>query len=179
MTIYILAGRRPDPEDAPARRFPLENRDMVGERIGRVFEERGATDLIASAACGADLIALDVAQKLGIERHVVLPFDAATFRTTSVIDRPGDWGDLYDRTIEQVQRTGRLHDLGLPSGNDDAYRLANNAIVDTAEQLSAGTLPICMCLVWEGAPRGAGDISYDMAQTARGRDWPVDEVLTI
>ena len=179
MTVYALSGRRPDPPGAEFRRFPLENHDLVRERIQFLFEDNAARTLVASAACGADLIALQVAEALGMERHVVLPFASLDFRRTSVVDRPGDWGDLFDRTIDTIQRTGKLTDLGLSPGSDDAYNLANEAIIATAEHLPVGHETVRMCLVWEGAPRGSGDISYDMAQQADALGWPVDEIKTL
>jgi hypothetical protein len=32
-------------------------------------------------------------------RRVILPFERRRFRETSVTDRPGDWGPLYDQVI--------------------------------------------------------------------------------
>jgi hypothetical protein len=51
--------------------------------------------VVASAACGSDLIALDVAGELGLERRVILPFEPNRFAETSVEDRPGEWRTLY------------------------------------------------------------------------------------
>ena len=47
--------------------------------------------LVCSAACGADLIALQAAGRVSLRRRIVLPFEPSRFRDSSVVDRPGDW----------------------------------------------------------------------------------------
>src|SRR5690349_3650476 len=97
--VIALAGRRVDPPGADPRRFPLENVETVSKRIGQLFAERNAAALVSAAACGADLLALEVAKSRHMRRRVVLPFSRDVFRRTSVVDRPGDWGDRYDRAL--------------------------------------------------------------------------------
>lgn len=58
MIVYALAGRRPDRTDAEAQRFPIGNRGLVADRVEALFADRQADALVASTACGADLIAL-------------------------------------------------------------------------------------------------------------------------
>ena len=90
--IIALAGRRIDAADADTQRFPVENIELVRRRLRELFERERPEALVSSAACGADLIALDEAGALGIRRRVILPFDRRRFRETSVIDRPGRLG---------------------------------------------------------------------------------------
>ena len=73
-----------------------------------LLSENGVTALATSAACGADLIGLSEAGKLGIRRRVVLPFSREKFRAESVIDRPGEWGHLYDMVLDEVSAMGDL-----------------------------------------------------------------------
>jgi hypothetical protein len=179
MIVYALAGRRPDRTDAEAQRFPIGNRSLVGERVESLFAVRQADALVASAACGADLIALDVAGRLGMRRHVVLPFGRVKFRETSVTDRPGDWGADYDRVIAAVETAGGLTELGMTQDGDEPYLRTNEAIIEQAGALAGDGGTARICLVWEGKPRGANDITFQLADTARARGWPVDEVLTV
>ena len=53
----------------------------------------------SSAACGADILCLELARELGGETHVVLPFPPAEFRRVSVDFAPGDWGARFDRAL--------------------------------------------------------------------------------
>src|SRR5947209_320182 len=94
--VIALAGRRIDAPNAETPRFPLENREKVGNRIRDFLAEHGATALVCSAACGADLLALEAAEELGLRRRILLPFAPDRFRATSVTDRPGEWGPLFD-----------------------------------------------------------------------------------
>src|ERR1700687_257733 len=106
--IVALAGRRVDPVDADTRRFPLENVTLVRKRLSELFVAERATALVSSAACGADLAALEAAERLGLRWRIVLPFAPERFRQTSVIDRPGDWGPVFDRLIAQSRIAGDL-----------------------------------------------------------------------
>jgi hypothetical protein len=166
--IVALAGRRIDLPEAQVPRFPLENVQEVGRRVCEVFYEMHAVALVCSAACGADLVALEQAKQLGLRRRIVLPFAPERFRETSVVDRPGDWGPLYD---QQVAATAAAGDLVLldGTGGDAAYAAANEAIVREAQALARTAQldrphRLIAILVWEGAPRPGSDA------TARFRD---------
>src|SRR5688500_11638506 len=98
--VIALAGRRIDAEGAEIRRFPLQNVDTVEQRLHVFLERNGSTTLVSSAACGADLLAQAAAGLLGIRRLVILPFERDRFRETSVTDRPGDWGQAYERLLD-------------------------------------------------------------------------------
>lgn len=101
--IIALAGRRIDPADAKETRFPLRNIGRVRTGIRALLKEKAVTALVSSAACGADLIALSEAGQLGLTRRVILPFERGRFRETSVTDRPGDWGTLYDEILDALE----------------------------------------------------------------------------
>lgn len=171
----LLAGRRPDPRGADVRRFPIENAILVRERLRALFVERDPVHLVCSAACGADLLALDVAGELGVERHIVLPFEASTFRGTSVTDRPGRWGVLYDRIIQEVQDAGGLTVLDEEPGDDAAYAAANDALLDVAASTGA---PLLAVTVWDGTPRGTDDLTAHLATAALQRGAGGAEILT-
>jgi hypothetical protein len=176
VTTVALAGRRIDAPGGPVR-FPLERVDAVEAMLRTYYAEHGVAHLVSSAACGADLLALRAAADAGVARRtVVLPFDVATFRRTSVTDRPGDWGALYERIVGEVAAAGGLVVLGLDPDAGAAYDLATEEILAIAAT-TAG--PVRACLVWEGASRGAGDHSLALADGARRRGWPVDEVYTL
>ena len=74
--IIALVGRRIDAPDAEAR-FPLSQAGRVRETIRARLQGCGATALVTSGACGADLLAQDVAGELGLSRRMVLPLPFA------------------------------------------------------------------------------------------------------
>jgi hypothetical protein len=57
--VIALAGRRIDAIDAKAARFPLQAVPLVRERVSDLLQREHAKALVSSAACGADLIALE------------------------------------------------------------------------------------------------------------------------
>ena len=59
--ILALAGRRIDSNDADEVRFPLRNVGRVSKEVETLLSEDGVMALVASAACGADLIGLSEA----------------------------------------------------------------------------------------------------------------------
>ena len=190
--VVALAGRRIDPPDAATPRFPSENVGLVRERLRSFLAERQAAVLVCSAACGADLVALEVAGTLGLRRRIILPFDPERFRETSVTDRPGDWGPLYARVIEAATRTGDLVVLEGAGLGGTAYLAANERILDQALHLAgvaadpgaAALRPVApevalAVIVWEGQSRGDDDATAQFATSARRRGLAVEEVLTI
>jgi hypothetical protein len=177
--IIALAGRRVDAADAKQHRFPARNVDIVRERIRAMLQTQCAVALVGSAACGADLLALSEAGKLGLHRKVVLPFDRERFRTTSVTDRQGDWGLLYDKLLNEVERSGDLLVIHANS-EDSAYAEANHAILDQALSLGQELHELVTAvMVWDGKSRGEGDLTTEFGVYARNRGIPVVEVKTL
>lgn len=177
MTTVALAGRRTDPADAQAARFPMENSDLVRDRLARYLTDHTVEHLVCSAACGADLLALEAAGALGsVARTIVLPFDVATFRETSVVDRPGDWGPIYDAIIVAVKAEDGLRLLGLEAGSEAAYATANDRILAEAAEAPS---PHRVCIVWEGRARGVVDFTMGLALGGRSRGWTIDEISTL
>src|SRR5262249_39720200 len=122
--------------DATQPRFPLARATLVRERISTLLIDRKATDLVCSAACGTDLLALDAAGELGIQRHIVLPFEPNRFRATSVTDRPGEWGALFDQIIKEVQAAGKLTILSGEGDDDAIFATTNQVMLDEALTLA-------------------------------------------
>jgi len=177
--IVALAGRRIDAQGAQRRAFPLSGAATVHERLETLFTRETPAALVSSAACGADLIALEVARTLSIRRRVVLPSEPAAFRASSIVDRPGNWGEIFDRTIVEVSKAGDLVvKRDLPAG-DEGYLAVNRVILDEAIALAGGHAPaVAAVVVWEG-PRSGSDATRSFAEEARHRGILVIEVPTI
>jgi len=192
--IVAFAGRRIDAPDATTPRFPLTYVGVVQHQIEELFRQEQVNRLICSAACGADLIALQVAQNLGIGYRIVLPFAAEQFRVTSVIDRPGtkewNWGALFDRVISVAQEKGELVVVETGEDRHAGYQAVNYAILDEAVQqgrMQAGPSTtessqevhhVQAVIVWDGHVRGPQDLTLHFAEEARGRGLVVKEILT-
>jgi hypothetical protein len=158
--------------------FPLQNVENVGSAVRAVLQEHSATAVVCSAACGADLIGLSEAGKLGLRRRVVLPSGRAKFRETSVVDRPGDWGSMYDSILDAVEAQGDLVVMANADG-DDPYSASNRAILEEAVALGkASSEAVGALLVWDGVSRGADDYTDQFGAEARKRGLDVFEILT-
>lgn len=164
-----------DAEGAAEPRFPLGSVGVVEERLRKGLVDAKVELLVCAAACGADLLALKVAGEVGIRRRIVLPKSKSTFRESSVVDRPGDWGALYDRIVGEVEAQGELVVRELGDG-DAAYRAGNHAILDAAK---AGGEALQAWIVWDGKARDQEDITLHFADEAWTRRLPLRELLTL
>jgi len=175
--VVALSGRRIDaPNDArPA--FPLGNIDVVRQRILLALRELNVTILVCSAACGADLLALESAEALGARRRIVLPFDAWVFRETSVVDRPGNWGQMFDRSVRKAAASNDLVNLQL-SQEDESYARTNAFILEESMKLAAGARVTAM-LVWDGLSKGQRDYTEWLGKAARAQQLDVIDVSTV
>lgn len=175
MTTVALAGRRIDPSPNGTPRFPLENSALVALRIAQLFSNISAKRLVCSAACGADLLAIEVALHLGLrDVTVVLPFPPEEFRRVSVIDRPGPWGALFDALLGSDALKLDSLDLGLEA--TDAFEKTNLHILEHAR---TAPLPVCACIVSEGKARDGIDHTFSLQQAASAMGWPVHSVSTL
>ena len=137
--------------------------------------------LVSAAACGADLIALEVAGVLGVRRRVVLPDQPALFKINSVIDRPGDWEASYDRIITEVGLSGDLVivDQGGTAQAPDYFQTNLDILDEATRQAASLKLPLRAVIVWDGRSRGPDDVTAHFLAEARRRAIPVIEILTL
>jgi broad specificity phosphatase PhoE len=178
--IVALAGRRIDAPDAETTRFPLKNRAAVRQKLLGFFRKNNVTELISSAACGADLLAQAAAGKLKIRRYVILPFERGRFRETSVTDRPGRWGKLFDDICAEAEREGNLIVLENYKNEDEAYSAVTTEILNLAESLNKDAVnkKILAVVVWEGKPKDEKDETAAFAEKANARNIPLKEIST-
>jgi len=181
MSIAAIAGRRVDGADATEPRFPVANVPDVRRRIDEEFTRHGVTAVVSSAACGADLLAREAAESRGIESLIILPYAAAKFRETSVVDRPGAdyWGSLFDRIVANGP-ADRLILLEFHEGaGGQAYTAVNARIIAEAEARAraSGTSAVAI-IAWEGAPRTGTDFTAGFKALAEERHIPVAEIRT-
>ena len=178
--VIALVGRRIDPPDLTVPIFPYTAVKRVRERIHDLLRNSNAKVLVCSAACGADLIALQTAEELGIRRRIVLPFEPARFRETSVIDRPGGWGPAFDEAIKEAKVKHDLVNLNMEPRTEESYLQANQAILNEAISLAkASGDRVVAALVWDGIPRSDHDVTGAFGDAARSLGLQVVEVSTV
>lgn len=188
-SVIVLAGRRIDAIGTENPRFPLKNVDRVAHRIHNLLDKLKPQVLICSGACGADLLALKTAYDLGLRRRIVLPFDGSRFRATSVVDRPGDWGTLFDTLFEDACNRNDLVIISSNSDDETAYAAVNERIIteaqtlateySTQDQAEISSDQIMAIIVWDGVPRGKDDLTAHFASQARKIGMSVLEIDTL
>lgn len=178
--VLALAGRRVDPPSADVPRFPLDDVPAVRARLTSLFDRLRPKALVCSAACGADLVALQVAEAARMDIRVVLPFEAERFRKTSVVDRPGEWGEPFDHIVARAGEQGGLIVLDDAGEGQEAYARANARILDEAQRVAEnGGVDVLALAVWDGQSRGDGDLTEAFMRLARERGIAVSEVPTL
>jgi len=177
--VIALAGRRIDAPDAEDERFSLKMKNTVYERILELFKKNNASVLVSSAACGADLLAQKAARQLKIEQHIILPFERENFRETSVIDRPGDWGKLFDDICDEVEEKGNLVILkGFEDDDERAYSAVTTEILRRAELLQSDKRKVLAVAVWEGNAKNETDETASFIKEAQALNIKVEEIST-
>lgn len=179
--IVALAGRRIDAPDADQTRFPLKNIDVVREKLSILFSQLNPDVLICSGACGADLLALQVAGEMGIRRHMILPFEPALFRQRSVADRPGNWGILFDRICMDIKDKEKLEILHYAESGE-VYEMTNIEIIKKAVSISQKfdhVRDVKVVLAWEGASKDEADATAHFKNEAEKRGIKIEEINTL
>lgn len=174
--VVALAGRRIDAPDANESRFPAAAAEHVERKLLRHFRQERVKRLICSAACGADILALEVAEKLAIPATLVIPFASSTFREISVTDRPGNWGNRFDHLVAKARARGELIELGLDAADDNVFNIANDRILRLAS--ITGLHRKLAFVVWEGQSRGRTDTTADFLNKALSCGFEKRTVLT-
>jgi hypothetical protein len=173
--VIVSAGRRVDAPDAETPRFPPANVDIVRQRIQKYFTTEPPIALVCSAACGTDLLALDVAGQMNAKRHVLLGAEPAVFKKESVTDRPGNWGEMFD----EVMKSARVEILKLAAGQE-GYLQTNLDLLNRAQKLAkkAGTT-VHALVIWNEQSRGADDVTAHFLEQAKQRQIAVREISTL
>jgi hypothetical protein len=132
--------------------------------------------LVASAAAGADLIAHEVAESLGLSREVILPFRADQFERSSVRDRGEDWVRRFRALVSDPATGAHVHVIQGLEGHA-AYDAATRSIVRHANALAAPAKRRRVgILIWEGAPHRRGDEVELFRILAEGDGFEIREV---
>jgi hypothetical protein len=173
--VIVAAGRRVDAPDATVARFPPQNVPVVRKRIQQALMNQKPIAIVSAAACGADLLLLDVALEMNASRYIVLPSQAEKFRESSVTDRPGNWGDLYSEAL----RSSKVEVLNVPEGQE-GYLETNLKLLDRAQALAKEERANLSALViWNQESRGIDDVTAHFLDQAKRRKIPILEISTL
>lgn len=181
--IVAFAGRRTDRAASFEVRFPFENVPAVSHTLAALLSRERPSAVLASGACGCDLLVLQAADLLDIKTRIVLPFAPEIFRRTSVVDRPYPefWGKLFDALIAKARTRGDI--VVLPDYGDrkTAYGNANRALINEANLLARATIARCRLAViaWDGVVREPTDTTYEFAKLAIQSGFSIQSISTL
>ena len=179
--VVAVAGRRIDAPNVEVARFPATAEARVKAELVQQLGSNAVRTLVASAASGADILALEAAGALGVRTRIILPFDRARFRATSVTDRDPAWGERYDSVLRVADVRGDVIVLpALAGGDDAAYARVTASLIAESQALAKqfGDAPLALA-VWDENPRPSGDASKDFMDLARAAGLDVITIRTL
>lgn len=177
LVIAALAGRRIDAVDTENTSFPLAEVCHVRSEISQLFADESVSHLVCSAACGADLLALSVATEMNLESHIILPFEPKAFLETSVIDRPGEWEEIYWGAINLAKAKGNLKVLMGQVDRDSSYSAVTLEIIRLTVSLAQSSTPLGVA-IWDGRSRGPNDATEDFRNKAASSGFQIIDLPT-
>jgi len=153
--VVVFAGHMIDQPGRPKPRFPNYLAPQVYQKIADALARLDARIGVASAACGSDILFLEVMLKREGEINVILPHLKEEFIKSSVSIVPGtDWGPRFEAVLEQATQV-IIASENRASGNAMVYEYANLLLdglaILRAKMLDTELIPL---VVWDG---GAGD----------------------
>ncbi len=146
--VLAFAGHMVDAPDRATPRFPAALAPAVDAAIRDRLARLHAPIVYTSAACGADLIAIEAALDLGAEVNVLLPFNRDDFLRTSVAVGGDGWPQRFDAALARATRvipaTQESH-LGDDVLFEHAAMLVEGLAALRAAQLE--TTPSMLCVI--------------------------------
>ncbi|MGE0356404.1 MAG: tetratricopeptide repeat-containing protein [Burkholderiales bacterium] len=155
--VLAFTGHMIDPPGRDGARFPAGLEPAVREALRARIAAIAPLAAYGSAACGADILCLELAREVGAETHVVLPFPPAEFRRSSVDFAQGDWAGRFERALAAADSVTVASDHRA-SGSTATFEYANLILTGLAT-LRGQMLdtPVRAVAAWDrGAPGAAG-----------------------
>lgn len=97
--VLVYSGHMLDHPSRSTVRFPAALEGAVRHALRERLQRLRPLAAYGSAACGSDLLFLELVQQLGGETHIVLPFPPEEFRSVSVDFAGADWPRRFQRAI--------------------------------------------------------------------------------
>lgn len=157
LKVAVFTGHLIDQPGQPLR-FPHSQIEAVQSRLTEILDEHHVGFGFSAAACGGDLLFLDVLQKREAEAFIVLPLPQEQFAKSSVdVDPQHDWLPDMQRALDHAAQVTIVNDYSR-SARPMHFEFANRVMTGLARlharSLGAEVVPIT---VWdERTARGPG-----------------------
>lgn len=164
--ILIYAGSQPDSEGRAEARFPEATEAEITVRIRGLLQDLKPRLVFGALAAGADILIAEAAREEGIPFRALLPFDADTFRGTSVSGSGDRWTQRYNRLLTEADIEFLNEEV-----QESAYTDHNVAMLDAATRIAEDEGERLWCLLIRPSPdpTTSGSVTDDMASRAEGR----------
>jgi tetratricopeptide (TPR) repeat protein len=168
--VGFFAGHMIDAPDRATPRFPAAAIPGVRERIKAWLVSSCIRFSYCSAACGGDILFLEMAQSLGIETHVLLPFARDSFIQTSVKPGGDEWTKRFQAVLENAASVTVLNE-DMPDFHASSYDFTNQMIsARAASRAAAYDSPLLALALWDGQPGDSiGGTASAVVFWARGK----------
>jgi len=110
------------------------------------------------------LLAIEQAVECAIPVQVILPFALPLFKATSVVDRPGNWGELFDELITRPSDRVEVVTLNESGPSREAFNRTIEIMIRRASMPFSHERVVT--LVWDGDDGGEGDATAEMGRMA-------------
>jgi class 3 adenylate cyclase len=134
--IIAFTGHMIDQPNRKTPRFPAELEEKVKEKIKSAIADLDPGIGYSSAACGSDILFLEVMQKHRAETNIVLPFELEDFFKTSIDFAGPDWRRRAQSVLQKCTQKVKATE-GKYLGDDLLFDYANNIIMGKALLRSA------------------------------------------
>jgi tetratricopeptide (TPR) repeat protein len=174
--VLVYTGNMIDAPGRPAPRFPAALEPAVREALRARLAAIRPVAAYGSAACGADLLCLELVREMGGETHVVLPFPAADFRRASVDFAGGDWGARFERALAGADSVTVTSDHRA-SGSSATFEYSNLVVTGMGRlraRLLEGTLR--GLAAWDPSAAGAAGGAASLVPLWEARGIAIDRV---
>ena len=172
--LVIMGGHTIDARDRPEPRFPQtkegEARRLLREQLEKVQDEEHDILVLASAAPGADILAHEICQDLGLESIICLPMPREDFaaETFKALD---DWKSRFLALlrVEDAQVLELSDRPGLPqwmtTGGADPWERGNRWVMQVAR--TWGATRVSLIALWDEKHEDATGGTAQMVKLAR------------
>jgi tetratricopeptide (TPR) repeat protein len=169
-SVGFFAGHMVDAADRPVPRFPATAIPSAEERIRNWLTANAIRFSYSSAACGGDILFLEIAQSLDIETHILLPFARDYFITTSVEHGGKEWVQRFERVMVKAASVTVLNE-DVPDYHPSSYDFTNQMIgAQAAARAASLDSPLRGLALWNGQLGDAvGGTASAVAYWARGK----------
>lgn len=174
--VLVFTGNMIDRTDRLLPRFPPAIEVAVWEELRARINAMKPVAAYGSAACGTDILCLELVREAGGETHIVLPFPPEEFRKVSVDFAGADWGGRFDRALAAADSV-TITSEHRASQSSATWEYANLVLTGMGG-LRAQSLGTALkgLVVWDPSAPGAAGGSASLLQTWRTRGLDAVEV---